>query len=87
MIVATINRTFLAWITAIAGAEYILRWLPKGTHRYALLRKPAEITALLGKAGMTPTSWSGIRVNPFSRRFTLTADLSVNYMVCAVRSN
>ncbi|MEY6432542.1 bifunctional 2-polyprenyl-6-hydroxyphenol methylase/3-demethylubiquinol 3-O-methyltransferase UbiG [Thioalkalicoccus limnaeus] len=80
MVVATINRTPLAWLTAIVGAEYILRWLPKGTHHYRKLVKPRELIAGLG-AGFIERDRVGVRVNPLNRRFSHTQLLSVNYMM------
>lgn len=83
--VATINRTPAAFVSAILGAEYVLRWLPKGTHRYAKLRKPAEITRLLEAGGFGVGEAVGVRVNPFTRGFSLTPYLGINYMLAATR--
>ncbi|MDJ0654702.1 MAG: bifunctional 2-polyprenyl-6-hydroxyphenol methylase/3-demethylubiquinol 3-O-methyltransferase UbiG [Xanthomonadales bacterium] len=83
--VATINRTPLAWFTAIFGAEVVLRWLPRGTHRYGLLRRPEEITRELEKSSIEPRAWTGVRVNPITRRMSLTRSLAINYMLSAVR--
>ena len=85
MFVATINRTPLSWLFAIFGAEYILRWLPRGTHRWSLFRKPQEITRLLRRGGLTVTDSAGVAINPFKRRFRLAANLQVNYMLVASR--
>ncbi|MEM9183825.1 MAG: bifunctional 2-polyprenyl-6-hydroxyphenol methylase/3-demethylubiquinol 3-O-methyltransferase UbiG [Pseudomonadota bacterium] len=86
MFVATINRNPIAWLTAIVGAEYILRWLPRGTHHYALLRKPSEVAALMSEHGVEPRSWSGVSVNPLTRNFKLTPSLLVNYMLVATKN-
>jgi 2-polyprenyl-6-hydroxyphenyl methylase/3-demethylubiquinone-9 3-methyltransferase len=83
MIVATLNRTPASFAAAIVGAEYVLRWLPKGTHRWSKFVKPAELEALLREHGLTVTSRTGVRVNPLSRRFSLTPYLGVNYMLTA----
>lgn len=85
MFVATINRTPLSWLFAIIGAEYILRWLPRGTHRWSLFRKPQEITRLLRRGGLAVTDSAGVAINPFKRRFRLTSNLQVNYMLVASR--
>ena len=85
MFVATINRTPLAWLFAIFGAEYILRWLPRGTHRYRLLRKPAEIRTLLAEGGLAVGDITGVAVNPFTRTLRRTRLTSVNYMMCCSR--
>ncbi|MEM9531865.1 MAG: bifunctional 2-polyprenyl-6-hydroxyphenol methylase/3-demethylubiquinol 3-O-methyltransferase UbiG [Pseudomonadota bacterium] len=86
MFVATINRTLRAWLTAIIGAEYILRWLPRGTHRYRLLRRPEEVAHLLAASGLRQTAITGVRVNPLNRKFSFTDDVGVNYMLCAVKA-
>lgn len=80
MVVATINRTPLAYLMAIIGAELILRWLPRGTHQYRKLVKPSEVVAGLGQ-GHTELHRIGVRVNPFDRSFHYTRLMSVNYMM------
>ena len=86
MFVATINRTFLAWLIAIIGAEYVLRWMPKGTHRLAMFRKPAEIRRLLAQNSLMVKDLVGVGVNPLGKRMFLTRFKSVNYMLAAVHS-
>ncbi|MEO1594105.1 MAG: bifunctional 2-polyprenyl-6-hydroxyphenol methylase/3-demethylubiquinol 3-O-methyltransferase UbiG [Pseudomonadota bacterium] len=81
--VATINRNPLAWFVAIFGAEYVLRWLPRGTHRYRMLRKPSEVRACLERDGFDLASFTGVRVNPLSRTMTLTPMTAINYMLLA----
>ena len=83
MIVATINRSPLAWLIAIFGAEYVLGWLPRGTHQYERLVKPGELEALFAKRGMSVTDTRGVRVKPLSRKFTITPLPLVNYMMTA----
>jgi 2-polyprenyl-6-hydroxyphenyl methylase/3-demethylubiquinone-9 3-methyltransferase len=83
MFVATINRTPLAWLLAIFGAERVLRWMPKGTHRYDWLRKPAEIEALLDRSGLAVREMTGVAVNPFRKQLFLTRSTQVNYMFSA----
>ncbi len=85
MFVATINRTPLSWLFAIVGAEYVLRWLPKGTHRWGLFRRPVEIAARLQASGLRVQADTGVRVNPFNRRFSLQRSLAVNFMQFATR--
>jgi len=85
MVVATINRTLRAWLLAIVGAEYVLRWLPRGTHRWGLFVKPAEIEALLAEDGLSVRARTGVRVNPLTRAFSLQRGTAVNYMLCATR--
>lgn len=81
LFVATLNRTLLSWLTAIIGAEYILRWLPKGTHRWRRFPKPGELQELLARDWLRLIARSGVRVNPFTRRMALTPFMGVNYML------
>ena len=83
--VATINRTPLAWLFAIVGAEYILRWLPRGTHRWRLFRKPRELEALLAEDGLAVRDIAGVAANPFMRSLRRTRLTSVNYMMFCTR--
>lgn len=83
--VATINRTALAWLLAIVGAEYILRLLPRGTHRWADFRKPSEVESGLRQAGLAIDDRLGVRFNPFRRTFRVQDSLAVNYMLTAHR--
>ena len=80
MFIASINRTIAAFIVAILGAEYVLRWLPKGTHHYRKLVTPREVEALLGK-DFDVEDRTGVRVNPFNRVFSYTRWTGVNYML------
>ena len=81
--IATINRNPLSWLIAIIGAEYILRWLPRGTHRWSKFVKPEELAALLIQNGLHVKAETGVRINPLSKRFSLTPGLHVNYMLAA----
>ncbi len=85
LVLATINRTWLSWLFAIAGAEYILRWLPKGTHRWDRFITPAELASFAEQCGLQLIARTGVRVNPINRRFALTRNLAVNYMLVAQR--
>ncbi|MEE4379830.1 MAG: bifunctional 2-polyprenyl-6-hydroxyphenol methylase/3-demethylubiquinol 3-O-methyltransferase UbiG [Candidatus Competibacteraceae bacterium] len=85
MFIATINRTVLAWLIAIIGAEYILRWLPRGTHQWRRFPKPQELETLLNKDQLRIIDQSGVKVNPLTRRMTLTPFMGVNYMLVAQR--
>jgi 2-polyprenyl-6-hydroxyphenyl methylase/3-demethylubiquinone-9 3-methyltransferase len=86
MFVATINRTLKALGLAIVGAEYILRWLPRGTHQYDRLVRPAELESALTKAGMRITDRTGVVYNPLSDRWQRSRDMDVNYMVLAEKA-
>ena len=86
MFVATINRNPLSWLFAIVGAEYILGWLPRGTHSWSKFVKPGEIRSLLEDHGFQVTASSGVKINPVSRKFSLSKSLAVNYMIAAIRA-
>ncbi|RFB04530.1 bifunctional 2-polyprenyl-6-hydroxyphenol methylase/3-demethylubiquinol 3-O-methyltransferase UbiG [Parvularcula marina] len=83
MAVATINRTLKALATAKIGAEYILRWLPAGTHDPRKFVKPAEIRKALEKSGLQIESVSGVSYRPLQDKWAVSEDLSVNYMMFA----
>jgi 2-polyprenyl-6-hydroxyphenyl methylase/3-demethylubiquinone-9 3-methyltransferase len=83
MFVASINRNLLSWLFAIVGAEYILRWLPRGTHSWRKFVQPGELQILLGQNGLAVNSSVGVSVNPLTRRFRLCRRLAVNYMLSA----
>ena len=83
MFVATINRTLKALGLAIVGAEYVLRWLPRGTHQYGKLVRPDELEKALAKAGMTIADRTGVIYNPLADRWQRSKDMDVNYMVLA----
>jgi 2-polyprenyl-6-hydroxyphenyl methylase/3-demethylubiquinone-9 3-methyltransferase len=83
LFVATINRTARAFALAIVGAEYVLRWLPRGTHEYERLVRPAELEAGLAEAGLSVLERTGLRYNPLTDSWSRTGDLAVNYMMVA----
>lgn len=83
MIVATLNRTPKSFALAIVGAEYVLRWLPRGTHDWRKFVRPSEIAALLRAGGMAIEELTGVSFNPISDRWRLSKDLDVNYMAVA----
>jgi 2-polyprenyl-6-hydroxyphenyl methylase/3-demethylubiquinone-9 3-methyltransferase len=87
LMIATINRTWLSWLTAIIGAEYILGWLPKGTHQWRRFPKPAELEALLAKDQLPVIARTGVRVNPLNRRMSLTRFMGINYMLVAEKKS
>jgi len=77
---ATLNRTPAAYLKAILGAEYILGWLPKGTHEYAKFIRPSEMVTALRQAELTPLEIRGMSYSLLADRFSLSDDLSVNYL-------
>ena len=85
LFVATINRTFKALTFAIVGAEYVLGWLPKGTHQYAKLVRPEEIAGPVERAGLSMIDETGVVYHPLADAWRRSRDLDVNYMVLARR--
>jgi 2-polyprenyl-6-hydroxyphenyl methylase/3-demethylubiquinone-9 3-methyltransferase len=84
MIVSTLNRTPASYLGAILAAEYILRWLPKGTHHWRKFPRPDELEALLEKGGMRVAELTGFGMNPVNRRFRLSRYTGINYLLVAV---
>ncbi len=84
-IFSTINRHPMAFIQAIIGAEYVLKMLPKGTHRYAEFIKPSELDAMLRTHDFHTYDIRGIQYNPFREQFTLGGTPNVNYLMSARR--
>ena len=78
---STINRNAKAFVFAIVGAEHLLKLLPRGTHEYAKFLRPSELAAWCRSASLEPVSTRGLEYNPLSRRYRLSADTSVNYLV------
>lgn len=83
MICATINRTPKAFALAIVGAEWIMGWLPRGTHRFGKLVRPSEIRTALSQGDMETEPPVGVTYNPINDQFSLGSDVSVNYMMVA----
>jgi 2-polyprenyl-6-hydroxyphenyl methylase / 3-demethylubiquinone-9 3-methyltransferase len=78
---STINRNAKAFVFAIVGAEHVLKLLPRGTHEYAKFLRPSELAAWCRAAALEPQSTRGLEYNPLSRRYRLSADTSVNYLI------
>ena len=83
MFIATINRTFESYIKAIVGAEYILRWLPIGTHDWNKFLKPIEIEEQLKKIGLKKLYLDGFKFSLLTQEWKKSPDCSVNYMIVA----
>jgi 2-polyprenyl-6-hydroxyphenyl methylase/3-demethylubiquinone-9 3-methyltransferase len=80
LFVSTINRNLKSFLLAIVGAEYLLNLIPRGTHEYERLIRPAELARWARAAGLTLKTLTGIELNPFTRRVALTRDVAVNYL-------
>lgn len=85
LIAATLNRTFKSLALAKIGAEYILRWLPPGTHDWRKFVKPSELTKCLRRGNLTVTNISGLTYGLMTDTWTTSRDLDVNYIVFALR--
>lgn len=83
---STINRTAKAFAMAIFGAEYVMRWLPKGTHQYSKFLKPNELVMMLRDAGLTPDAPQGMVLNPLTSTWKISGDTGVNYVVKAAKA-
>jgi 2-polyprenyl-6-hydroxyphenyl methylase/3-demethylubiquinone-9 3-methyltransferase len=83
MFVATLNRTLKSFGLAIIGAEYVLGWLPKGTHQWEKFITPEELRGWLGENGLSPRQELGVTYSPFSRQWKVSRDMDVNYMLVA----
>ena len=87
MVCSTLNRNAKSFLMAIVGAEWVMRWLPKGTHDWAKFITPDELYALINRAGMTPVDRKGMVFNPVSWSWSLsTRDLSCNYVTTSRRA-
>ena len=86
MFVATLNRTLKCFALAIVGAEYILGWIPRGTHRWDKFITPNELEIAIERGGMRVIDEAGVIYNIFADRFQLSTDLDANYMVVAAKA-
>jgi 2-polyprenyl-6-hydroxyphenyl methylase/3-demethylubiquinone-9 3-methyltransferase len=84
-VVATLNRTMKSFALAIVGAEYVLRWLPRGTHQWDKFVTPNELEAVLARHGLEVTDETGVIYNLLADRWQISTDMDVNYMVTAVK--
>ena len=83
MVVSTLNRNWKSFALAIVGAEYVLRWLPRGTHEWNKFVTPDELTKYLLDNRLVITEQTGVVYSPFADKWTLSSDMDVNYMVVA----
>ena len=83
MVVSTLNRNWKSFALAIVGAEYVLRWLPRGTHEWIKFVTPDELTKHLLVNRLVITEQTGVVYSPFADKWALSSDMDVNYMVVA----
>ena len=86
MFTATLNRTFTSYIKAIIGAEYILRWLPIGTHDWNKFFKPEEIKEKISRLDFKIDEVKGLEFNPITQKWKNSENLSVNYIVTSIKN-
>ena len=86
MFTATLNRSFISYIKAIIGAEYMLRWLPIGTHDWNKFIKPEELVNFLSKERFSTIDVKGLKFNPFFKKWKRSNDLSVNYIIASFKN-
>lgn len=86
LVVATLNRTLKAFGLAIVGAEYVLGWLPKGTHDWRKFVRPSELEAAMRASALTLAETVGVSYNPLLDRWSLGPDLDVNYLAVATKA-
>ena len=85
MFTATLNRTLTSYVKAIIGAEYVLRWLPIGTHDWNKFIKPQELDKKLTNEKFKTLDVKGMSFNPLSRKWKRSDDISVNYIICSLK--
>ena len=86
LIMSTLNRTFKSFALAIIGAEYVLRWLPKGTHKWERFVTPEELARMMRRNGMRVIDRAGVVYNPLPGKWRLSGDTDVNYMMVAEKA-
>lgn len=86
LVMATLNRTLKSYALAIVGAEYVLRWLPKGTHDWEKFVTPDELGAAIERNGLELGEGTGVVYNPLTGRWSAARDMDVNYMLSASRA-
>ena len=80
MFVATLNKTLKSYVFAIIGAEYIMRWLPIGTHSWEKFVKPEDLKKILAKYDLSLNKFDGMNFNIIKDQWNISKDLSINYI-------
>ena len=83
---ATIDRTLKSYLLAIIGAEYVLGWVPKGTHQWEKFITPAELEDAMEDAGISAGARSGVVFHPLLNKWSMSRNADINYMLCGRRS-
>ena len=86
MFVATLNKTLKSYLFAIVGAEYVLKWLPIGTHDWNKFIKPEELEKMLTSQSFKTVDIKGLQFNPISKKWKRSDNLSVNYIICSSKN-
>lgn len=86
LILATLNRTVISYVFAIGGAEYVMRYLPIGTHSWSKFVKPTELSAWAKSGGCELTSHTGMKFNPWNKRWRYTENMAINYVQCFAKT-
>ena len=86
MFIATLNKTLKSYVFAIVGAEYILKWLPIGTHEWEKFIKPEELVNILEKDNIKLKKLDGMKLNLLTNKWQLSSDKSVNYIAKFIKS-
>lgn len=86
MVLSTLNRTPRSFLEAIVVGEYVLRWLPRGTHDWCRFVRPSELARGLRRNGFVVGDISGLSFSPLAREWRMSADVSVNYILAAARA-
>jgi 2-polyprenyl-6-hydroxyphenyl methylase/3-demethylubiquinone-9 3-methyltransferase len=83
VILSTLSRTWRSWLFGVVGAEYVLGWLPRGTHQWDRFVRPRDLSAMLRLSGLRPVALTGLGYDPAQQAFRTVRDTSVNYMIAA----
>ena len=86
MFVATINKTLKSYVFAIVGAEYVLKWLPIGTHEWEKFVKPEDLKSILKKNNLALNKLDGINFNIIENKWNISKDTSVNYIAKFIKN-